>query len=153
MRVLVLGLGNTLMGDDGVGVRVLEGLGDLGPEVEIVNGAIGGLSLFDTLKQAARIIVIDAVDMGRPPGTVVRLSADELLKLPAGPSFSLHEFGLFEVLKLGQSLKEDFGHVIIIGVQPKEVRRSELLSAEVEASVPVILEMVKMEVKNNVSHA
>src|SRR3989338_679479 len=152
-KTLVLGLGNTLLGDDGIGVLVLDRLGDLGPEVEVVNGATGGLSLFETLKGFPKVVVIDAVEMGKAPGAIARFSAEELLRLPVSRNFSLHEFGLFEVLKLGQSLNEDFGHVIIIGVQPKQVLHLESLSSEIEAKMPEIFEKIKQEVNYAGSYA
>jgi hydrogenase maturation protease len=146
-KTLVLGLGNTLLGDDGVGVRMLDNLGDLGPDVEVVNGATGGLSLFETLKGFPKVVVVDAVEMGKPPGTVKRFGAGQLLSMPESRNFSLHEIGLFEVLKLGQSLNEDFGHVIIIGVQPGSLGQGEGLSRPVEENIPAVVEMVKAEVK------
>lgn len=145
-RTLVLGLGNTLLKDDGLGVKVVEQLSRQDLPAEIVNGATQGLSLFETLKSADRTIVVDAVDMGRPPGTLAKFSAEELLTLPESRSFSLHEIGLLEVLKIGQSLNEDFKNVIIIGVQPSDLTYGEELSPEVEARIPEVMEMIKKEV-------
>lgn len=144
--ILVLGLGNSLLRDEGIGVRVAEEMTDLGPDVEVRNGATLGMGLFDLIKGYEKTIIVDAVDMGKAPGTLARFTAEKVLGLPELRSFSLHEFGLLEVLKLGQSLGEDFKNVIIIGVQPKEVQRSEFLSSEVEAAIPEIVKMIKQEV-------
>ncbi|MFA4905739.1 MAG: HyaD/HybD family hydrogenase maturation endopeptidase [Candidatus Margulisiibacteriota bacterium] len=145
-RTLVLGLGNTLLKDDGLGVKVIEQLSHHSLPAEIVNGATLGLSLLEILKSAERTVVVDAVDMGRPPGTLVRFSAEELLTLPESRNFSLHEIGLLEVLKIGQSLNEDFKNVIIIGVQPRDLTYGEELSPEVEARIPDVIELIKKEV-------
>jgi hydrogenase maturation protease len=143
---LVLGLGNTLLGDDGIGVRVIERLQGEDIGAEIMNGATLGLSLLETLKSRPKIVVVDAVDMGKAPGSVVRFSVRELLTMAESRSFSLHEIGLFEVLKIGQSLNEDFGNVIIFGVQPKELHAIEQLSPEVEGKITEVVEMIKKEV-------
>lgn len=143
---LVLGLGNTLLGDDGIGVRVVERLQGESLKAEVKNGATLGLSLLETLKSRRKVIVVDAVDMGKVPGSVARFSARELLTLSESRSFSLHEIGLLEVLKIGQSLNEDFGNVIIFGIQPKELHAIERLSPEVEEKIAEVVEMIKKEV-------
>lgn len=146
MQTLVLGLGNTLMGDDGIGVAVVERLQTTNLAAEIRNGGTGGLSLLETLKEFKKTVVVDAVDMGKKPGTLSRFTSNQLLGLPDNRNFSLHEMGLLEVLKVGQGLKEEFKSVIIIGVQPKDLNRGDNLSPEVEKQIPAIIEMVKKEV-------
>lgn len=146
MQTLVLGLGNSLMGDDGIGVKVIEQLRTANLAAEIRNGATGGLSLLQTMKEFKKTVVVDAVEMGKNPGTLSRLTSKQLLGLPESQNFSLHEIGLVEVLKLGQGLKEEIGDVIIIGVQPKDFKSGENLSPEVERQIPAIIEMVKKEV-------
>lgn len=145
-KTLVLGLGNTLLKDDGLGVAVIERLQDKAYKAEIKNGATLGLSLFEILKEAEKAVVIDAVDMGCAPGTIARFKASELLNLKSGQNFSLHEIGLLEVLKIGQSLNEEFNNVIIIGMQPKDLSPGEGLTPEVEGRIPEIIEMIEKEV-------
>jgi len=145
-NTLVLGLGNTLLKDDGIGVRVIEKLEGENLKAEIRNGATLGFSLFETLKNSEKVIVIDAVDMGEPPGAIARFSAKELLSLPASKKFSLHEIGLLEILKIGRSLNEDFSNVVVIGIQPRDLSHGEELSPEVEKVIHKIIEMIKKEV-------
>jgi hydrogenase maturation protease len=145
-KTLVLGLGNTLFKDDGLGVRAIDRLKDANLSVEIRNGATLGLGLFEILKSAEKTIVVDAVEMGKAPGTVARFTTLEVLSLPASQNFSLHEIGLLEVLKIGKSLNEEFNNVIIIGVQPKDIAPGEGLSEEVEGAVLEVLEMIRKEV-------
>ncbi|MBI5078837.1 hydrogenase maturation protease [Candidatus Saganbacteria bacterium] len=164
---LVLGLGNILMADDGVGVRVIERIGKQKATIvakldaEIVNGATGGFALLEVFEKYEKAVVVDAVNMGKMPGTVCKFSAERLLDLPEslpahayrqaggrqGRNFSLHEIGLLEVLKVGKSLNADFKNVVIIGVQPGNLTPGEGLSPEVEAKIPEIIEAVKKEVK------
>ena len=145
IRTLILGLGNTLLGDDGIGVRVAEQLQGSVSGAEVINGATAGLSLLEKINDYEKVVVVDAVEMGKIPGSIARFSAEELLRLPESQSFSLHEIGLVEVLKIGKSLSEDFNNVIIVGVQPKELNQQEL-SSEVEKSIPEVIAMVKKEV-------
>src|SRR3989344_943348 len=114
-KTLVLGLGNTLRGDDGVGVRAVE---NLTLEADVMSGATAGFSLLESMKNYEKVVVVDAVEMGQAPGTIARFSAEAVLGLPVARNFSLHDFGLLEVLKMGKALNEGFNNVIIIGVQP-----------------------------------
>ena len=93
--ILILGLGNILLRDEGVGVRVIETMRelDLPPEVELYDGGTVGADLLDVLADREKVIVIDAISGELPPGTVVRLTAAELAPA-AEPSVSLHDFGL-----------------------------------------------------------
>jgi hydrogenase maturation protease len=80
-RTLVLGLGNILMRDEGVGVRVVERLledCEFPPEVEVLDGGTLGLGLLPWVEEADRLLVIDAVDMGLEPGSTARLEGDEV---------------------------------------------------------------------------
>jgi len=151
-RPLILGLGNILYRDDGVGVRAVEGLRMEGCKAEVINGATLGLSLFDVLKNNEKVIVVDAVEMGRNPGTIACFTAEELLSLPESRNFSLHEIGLLEVLKIGFALEENFSNVIIIGIQPGIIEQGEGLSPEVEDKLPEIIEIVKKEVNQDASY-
>ena len=92
------------------------------------------------------MIVVDAVDMGSAPGTVRRFTADEILGLPESRSFSLHEIGLLEVLKIGRGLKDNFKGLVIFGVQPRNIDQGQELSPEVAAGIPEVARMIKKEV-------
>lgn len=146
IKTMVLGLGNILMGDDGIGVRVVERLQGAVPGAEVLDGATSGLSLLEKLTAYEKVIVVDAVQMGKMPGEAARFSAEEILGLPENQNFSLHEIGLAEVLKIGRSLNEKFDNLVVIGVQPKDLNQGERLSPEVEAKIPEVVEMVKKEV-------
>ncbi len=81
MRTLVLGLGNILLRDEGVGVRVVEALAEryvLPAGVEVVDGGTAGMDLLDTLAGCAHLLICDAVQTGGPPGSVVKLAGDQV---------------------------------------------------------------------------
>ncbi len=142
---LVLGLGNLLLRDEGVGVHVVRALRecDLPADVELCDGGTLGMGLLDTLAERARVIVIDAI-AGYPPGTVVRLTAEQLA--PAVERrLSAHELGLHETLATARQLGVAPREVVVIGVSPHDLRMGLELSPEVAALVPRVVELVRAE--------
>ena len=145
---LVLGLGNPLRGDDGVGVCVARMLaeGSLPADVEVVDGGTQGLGLVSLLEGRRRAIVVDAAHVGRAPGEFVRFRLEEA-RLPGEEEagFSVHEAGLREALLLAQALGILPGEVIFFGVQPAHVEWEAGLSPQVEAALPRLAEAVQAE--------
>jgi len=146
--VLVLGVGNILLRDEGVGVRVVQAMEAMHlPEgVELFDGATAGLDLLDALADRERVIVIDALAGQYAPGTVLRLTADDLQGADAA-SVSLHETGLVETLAVAERLGIVPEEVVVLGVQPREVSWGLELSAEVSRLVPQIIELVMAELR------
>lgn len=136
MRVLVIALGNPLLGDEGVGLRALQALAsaaDLPPSVELLDGGTAGLSLVPRLRSATRVLVLDAVSAGRPPGTVVRLEGTALVREGLG-KMSAHEIGLEDILSASR-LSGGPEEVVILGLEPESLRLGVGLSAPVENAV------------------
>ncbi len=144
--VLVLGIGNILMGDEGVGVRVVEAMQgmDLPAGVELFDGATAGIDLLDVLAERRKVVVIDALDSDDEPGTVVRLTPDDL-----GPKsrvdLSAHELGLMEMLVMARHLGIAPGEVVVLGVRPDRVEASLELSPLIASLVPKVIELVFAE--------
>ena len=142
---LILGLGNPLRGDDGVGVRLAQMLTGrrLPAGVEVVDGGTQGLGLVALLEGRRRAIVIDAAEMGRRPGEFVRFAPDEA-RLPGaeGAGFSVHEAGLREALLLAHALGILPDEVVVYGVQPARIEWDAGLSPQVEAALPALVEAV-----------
>jgi hydrogenase maturation protease len=145
--VVVLGLGNILLRDEGIGVRVVEALEELElPEgIEVVDGGTFGLDLLDDLADRQKVIVIDAVDADYPPGTVLRFDADKLAG-PAQQQVSLHDMGLVDVLAITRLLGCAPKQVVIIGVVPRLLEEGLTLSEELSAVVPEVIRRVLEEV-------
>lgn len=139
-RVVVLGVGNELYRDDGVGVVAARELGchGLPPHVEVIEGHVGGLDLLFEMEGATQVILIDAVDHGGAPGQVVVFTPDQVRLLPPGSIASLHEIGLEHVLELG-ALVGLTENLQVIGVQPEQVTAGFELSPAVQAAVPRVL--------------
>ena len=120
-RTSIIGLGNPLMGDDGVGIAVVERLArlTLPADVEVLDGGTGGITLLHLMEGATRVIFIDAVEMGRPPGCI---ACFDLGRVPVAEqtALSLHQSGLPQILALARELGP-LPEVILYGVQPEVV--------------------------------
>ncbi len=145
--ILVLGIGNILLRDEGVGVRVIEQMQKmhLPDDVELVDGGTAGADLLDVLAERRKVIVIDAVQADCEPGTVLRFTADDLVQ-PDGVAMSLHELGLGEALKMTRQLGCAPRDVVVFGIKPKDTGCGLELSEEVEASVSKVVELVMAEI-------
>lgn len=136
--VLVLALGNPILGDEGVGPRALSRLAEeyrFPKSVDLVDGGTAGLSLVPTVSDATHVVVLDAVRTGQPPGTVVKLNGG---KLPRRffQSLSPHQVGFRDVVSASR-LMPDSGpsEIVLIGVEPYAVELTTDLSEPVEAAI------------------
>ena len=143
-QVLILGLGNPLLGDEGIGVRAVEELQglELPDGVTVVEGGTAGLGLIGLMKGYQKVIIVDAADMGYPPGCVVRFTPLEAQLKTVEAPLSLHQIGLGEVLTLAEALEVAPAEQIIIGIQPSQVEMGAGLSPEVERAVPKIIRII-----------
>ena len=144
----IIGLGNPLREDDGVGPRVVEELNLRGlPEgVTAIDGGTGGLDLLRLLEGWSRVVVIDAADIGDDPGCFVAFTPDETRLAEAEDHYSFHHAGLPEVLALAQALDRPLPPVVIFGVQPERIGWGEGLSVDVEAALPELVEAILKQV-------
>jgi len=149
--MLIIGVGNLLLRDEGVGVRVAQELQKrtLPAGVEVCDGGVGGIGLLDYFREASKLLLIDAAEMSLKPGTVARFTPQEVKDFGSGVRFSTHDVGLAEVLKLAKALGLCPPEVVIIGIQPKEISWGEELSPAIQASIPQVVEMVMKEISSN----
>jgi hydrogenase maturation protease len=132
--ILILGIGNILMGDDGVGIRVVERLHTwrMPPHVEVITGETMGFGLWHCLSGRRKIIVVDAIDLGETPGHVSRLDGH----LDTPDAISIHQLSIPSLVHiLGCMENAAPPEIIIVGVQPKLIVPSLSLSPEVEARI------------------
>ncbi len=139
---LVLALGNPLRGDDGIGAAVLSALPAVPPAVTLLEGGTPGLELVLTLRGYDRVIILDAADMGQPPGTWRRLTPDCLQASDPALRGTLHDAGLAEALTLGAALGVLPPEIIILGIQPGEIGWSPGLSPPVVEAIPALCEAI-----------
>jgi len=142
---VVLGLGNPLMGDDGLGLAVLDRLReewDIPDAVELVDGGTWGMTLLPLIEDADRLVLIDAIRTGALAGTVVAVEREHLPRYFAH-KLSPHQIDLKEVLALAELRGTLPAETVAIGAEPGEVVLSTELTASLEEAVePVLLAVV-----------
>lgn len=129
-RTVVVGLGNTLMGDDGLGVAALMRLQEqwrVPGEVELVDGGTAGMCLLPIVEGTARVLLIDAIDMGAPPGTKLLIARDRLPRHLA-TKVSVHQIDVRDVLALAELRGTLPKEAMAIGLQPAVIEMSADLS-------------------------
>ncbi len=124
MRVLVLGIGNILLTDEGFGVRVIEKLFaayEFPDNVSVLEGGVLGIHLLGTLSRADHLIVVDAVKNRQPPGTLYRLEKDELPERILMKN-SLHQTDFLETLTLCQMIDKAPQTIVVLGAEPEDIQ-------------------------------
>ena len=132
-QILVLGVGNTLMCDDGVGVHAIRALADgyeLPTNVRVVDGGVAGLGLLGEIAAADFLIIVDAVKCGGTPGSIHRLGQEDL-QPRRGPFVSAHEVGIAELLAAAEFTGR-LPETHIIGIEPLETE-----TVGLEVSLPL----------------
>jgi len=119
--ITVLGVGNPIMGDDGVGLELLAALRAArpGPGIDYVDGGTGGMELVPVVQDATRLLILDAV-AGDTPGQVVRLDGDQIPRLLA-TKLSPHQVGLLDVFAAARLLGREPSQVAVVGIVPESV--------------------------------
>ncbi len=149
MRIVVLGVGNILLSDEGIGVRAVEKLQrdyDLPPEVVVIDGGTTGMEMLEDLSNADHLIIVDAVRSGKAPASIVRL-ADEQVPVFFKTKLSPHQIGLSDVLATLAFIGEAPGGVTVIGVEPVSLETGMVLSPQVEARLPELMELLVTELR------
>ena len=147
-NILILGLGNILLGDEGVGVRVIEQLlsHPFPDEIEVIDGGTAGYELINFFEGKEKVIIVDAVKTNDTPGSVYKMDLsivqeDETVQL------SLHQIGLKNVFKMA-SMMDLNPEVTLVGIVPKDYQDYNIgLSEEVEKAIPLAIETVLKEIE------
>jgi len=140
-KTVVVGVGNTIHSDDGVGVqalRRLEGDPRLPSDVTLIDGGTLGLELLAYVGDAPHLLLLDAVDVGERPGSFVRMAGDELTGLPCGAS--VHQLGVADLLATLPLVSDAPREIVLLGVQPASTDWGTELSAPVEAALASLVE-------------
>jgi hydrogenase maturation protease len=147
----VLGLGNVLMADDGLGpyvARVLEAHYEFPEHVEVIDAGTPGLDFTPFLADARAVIVIDTVSATGPPGTLRRYDMAQLLAIPPPDRIHPHQPGLREALMAAELTDSTPEHVIVIGVVPESVETAPRLGETVRAKIPEVIRAVLDELES-----
>jgi len=148
-RILVLGLGNILLQDEGLGVRAAELLAAryrLPPDVQVMDGGVMGLDLLPHLEGVSHLLITDAVQTGWPPGSLVRLEGEAI---PAALSLkmSMHQVGLQELLALAGFQGTLPEQVVLWGLEPASLEWGLELSPPVAAQIDALVDAAVGELR------
>jgi len=127
-----------------VGCRVIEALAarELPPGVEVMDAGTPGVGLINLLEGRQRAIIVDAAEMGRQPGEVVRFQPEDVVLTGSTERFSLHRTAIADALTLARALNLPLPKIVFFGVQPGAIGWRDALSAEVAAALPGLVEAV-----------
>ncbi len=148
-NIKIIGIGNTLFTDEGVGVHLLEYLRKVLPEsenLEIIEGATDGIKLLQPVEESDYLIFLDAINAGKEPGTVIVLKDDEVPRY-FGVKMSVHQMGLQDIVNaayLRDSLPEE---MYLIGIQPESLEVGFEVTECVAKKIPELVELVVNQVE------
>ncbi|MFW6236459.1 MAG: NiFeSe hydrogenase maturation protease [Desulfovibrionales bacterium] len=147
-KLLVLGVGNILLMDEGIGVKaVTELLGETWPEnVTFIDGGTFTQDIFYLFQEYDHLIILDVVRTGKEPGTIFRLSEDDLVQ-NEDQSLSLHDIDLLDSLRMAELLGNR-PTLTIIGIEPEKIDWSMELTPTLEKAYPKFLEAARREIRN-----
>ena len=150
MSILVLGIGNLVMSDDGIGVRVIQQLSAcfrFPDGVALLDGGTLGLDLLPQLDGVERLLVVDAVDIGKTPGTLTRLSGDDV-PIALETKVSPHQMGLKDLLAV--AMLQGFAplEMVLWGVQPEMIEMGTDLSPAVAGILDTLVKNVLLELES-----
>jgi hydrogenase maturation protease len=150
MKVTLLGLGNILMRDDGVGVHAIKVVQErfaVPPELDIVDGGTSGLDLLPFIEGRERVLFVDAVDFGKEPGFIGELVNDDIPAFFTKNKSSLHHIGLTDVLATARLLNILPEEVCLIGIQPQGIEMglelTEVMQGKLDRLVGLIIDKLR----------
>ena len=148
--VVVLGLGNPLMADEGIGVylveRLTESAGDY-PDVDFIDAGTGGLAVLHAIEGRRKAIFLDCAYMGQEPGSIRRFVPEEVRSVKVLAHQSLHEADLLRILDMARQLGQAPDEVVIFGIEPERVEPSWGLSPTLMNRIGSYLTTIERELK------
>jgi hydrogenase maturation protease len=144
LRIAILGIGNVLLSDEGVGVHVLNRLRneyEFPEDVKLIDGGTMGLDLLPFFEGNDKVLIIDAVDLKKDPGTIGSLAGDEIPRFLSS-KLSVHQIGLPDMLFAAGLMGITPSEMCLIGIQPKSMGYGTELSEEIKAQMEALLEQV-----------
>ena len=148
--ITVIGLGNPLMSDEGIGVHLLDCLSRMSsrwPEVDFIDGGTGGISILHHIEGRRKVVLIDCAFMGAEVGAIRKFGPDEVESTKTLAHQSLHEADLLNVLKMSEKLGQAPEEVVIFGIEPFVVEPGLKLSNDIEKQVNHYISVITEELE------
>jgi hydrogenase maturation protease len=148
--VVVLGLGNPLMADEGIGIHLIERLTKLAsqyPGVDFVDVGTASMSVLHLIEGRRKAVFIDCAFMGEEPGAIRRFTPEDVRSTKLLARHSLHETDLLHILDLAKQLGQAPEEVVIFGIQPERITLSRALSAALSGRIDTYLLQILRELR------
>jgi len=148
-ETVVLGLGNVLMSDEGIGVRIIERLSaesEKFPFVDFIDGGTGGVSVLHHIEGRRKAVIIDCALMGASAGAIKRFLPSEVESVKKLSHQSLHEADILRIIRMAEELNQCPEEVIFFGVEPEHVRAGEELSATLACKMDDYVAVISREI-------
>ena len=147
-RIAIVGVGNILLGDEGIGVRVVKELEKekYSEEINFLDAGTAFFSIVSELRNFKKAIIIDAVHGGKKAGTVYRFNIDDVAG-KGNSIISLHDFGVIESIQLERVIAKLPDEIIFYGVEPKNVTPSLELSSVLQCKLKYVVQKIFEELR------
>jgi hydrogenase maturation protease len=146
IKVLIMGVGNTLLSDDGVGIHVTDSLRPLAaryPEISIIDGGTLGLSLLPDIEDAAALIVVDAGEIGGEPGEIRVFRNEEMDRQLAGKKSTVHELAVADLLAAATMSGKQPDERALVAIQPASTDWGLAPTPHVQKAIPLVRDLVE----------
>lgn len=147
-RIAIIGVGNLLMGDDGVGIHVVDALMQekLPSNVQVFDGATRAFDVLDYMDGCDKAVIVDAYKRDGAPGSIYRFIFDPVNDmLDDSLNLSMHDINFIDALKIGKEIYKLPGEIVIIGIEPRSFECSLEISHELKSVFPAIINAVRLE--------
>jgi hydrogenase maturation protease len=152
--VIVIGLGNPIMADEGIGpaiVGALAGLAEAGKlptrNVEYLDGGCGGMYLLHSIAERKKVILIDCAKMGLEPGQIRRFTPDDVNTVKQMTHLSLHEVDIIRVIEMAKMIGQCPDEIVIFGIEPAAITPQLHLTETLQKRLPEYLAMLVRELE------
>ena len=149
-EIIVVGLGNPLMGDEGIGIELIDRLSTMngegkfnGERIDFHDGGTGGMNLLHAIAERKKAILIDCALMGTEPGTIVRFTPDDVQTIKKLSHLTLHEVDILKVIDIARQLDQCPDEVVFFGIEPaliaQQMSLTPMLQAKLDEYIDIIL--------------
>jgi hydrogenase maturation protease len=146
---IVIGLGNILFSDEGIGVHLIRKLSenqDKFPSVEFIDAGTGGMNVLHLIANHKKAVIIDCVKMGKKPGTIKQFEPADVQTTKKMTHFSLHEEDILRIIKLSRQLGECPDQIVIFGIEPESLELGQNLSKTLTGKIDLYMNTITKSV-------
>jgi hydrogenase maturation protease len=140
--IVVIGLGNLLMSDEGIGVHLIRKLSeyqDKFPDVEFTDAGTGGMNVLHLIANRKKAVIIDCAKMGKKPGTIRQFEPTDVKTVKKMTHFSLHEADILRIIAISRQLGECPEQIVIFGIEPQSLEMGQNLSKTLTGKLDIYI--------------